>query len=650
MYAFGVDIFTTTERNTIEGVVALLFFFGPAAASFAYCVSFFFTSASLCNICIIMTGFLTGLGAPIATYMLRLIGSDNEFPWEKLLRTAKVVEWVGRLVPSFCLGKGLLYTIYIRTFEIRRQEEISVFDKEILLFELIALILQSLGYLLLAILLDKLHTKIELKLSWNYVKSFLTCKFGTTYQACSTEEDTTEDDDVLEEEERVISSKADSDAVVLRELRKVYDNGKVAVNDLSLGIPSGECFGLLGTNGTHVLFVSCFTWRHSLKHSLPYLYLTGAGKTTTLGILTGEFPPSGGDVLLAGRSLVRHPDHLRSEIGYCPQFDALYENLSGRDHVELYARIKGIAPEHVRRAADKKLSEVGFNNHDKDRLSQHYSGGMKRKLSIACATISNPLVVCLDEPSTGVDPVARREIWRVISALISKRNPKTNRKTCAILTTHSMNECESLCSRIGIMKSGKLLCLGSAQRLKSKYGRGYQLEFKVAAVATCDSDYCSVREQLLSQHKADAGIFDVEEGPLNEEDPSFDLLQTKQALSLLPGNMSLSNLVTADNPFSSGNFKEASSVHGVALSTLASFATLELRMKALHSFVVSSYGGAVLRERQDMKTRYEIDSQNVVLADIFEQIEANKSQLKLTEYGVSQTSLELVFNTLVADK
>ena len=162
-----------------------------------------------------------------------------------------------------------------------------------------------------------------------------------------------------------------------------------------------------------------------------------------MGILTGEFPPSSGDVLLAGRSSIRYPDHLRSEIGYCPQFDALFENLSGRDHVELYARIKGIHSSLVRQAADQKLSDVGFNDYDKDRLSQHYSGGMKRKLSIACATISNPLVVCLDEPSTGVDPVARRDIWRVISALLSKRNPKTNRKTCAILTTHSMNECES---------------------------------------------------------------------------------------------------------------------------------------------------------------------------------------------------------------
>ena len=248
MYVFGVDVFTTTERNTIEGVVSLLFFFGPAAASFAYCISFFFTSASLCNICIIMIGFLTGLGAPIATYMLRYIGSDPESPWEKLVHTAHAIEWVGRLIPSFCLGKGLLYTIYIRTFEVRRQETISVWDEDILLFETIALVLQSLGYLLLAIILDRLHPNLELKIFWNHMTSFLMCRFRTTYEACATD-DSPEDSDVIEEEERVMSSEATDDAVVVQQLRKVYDNGKVAVNDISLGIASGECFGLLGTNG-----------------------------------------------------------------------------------------------------------------------------------------------------------------------------------------------------------------------------------------------------------------------------------------------------------------------------------------------------------------------------------------------------------------
>jgi len=367
-----------------------------------------------------------------------------------------------------------------------------------------------------------------------------------------------------------------------------------------------------------------------------------------MGMLTGEFPPSSGNVLLAGESSPRRAKFFQSAIGYCPQFDALFENLSGREHVELYAHIKGVSAELVPQAADKKLSEVGFNDYDKDRLSQHYSGGMKRKLSIAIATVSSPLVVCLDEPSTGVDPVARREIWRVISTLLSKRNPKTNRKTCVILTTHSMNECESLCSRIGIMKGGKLICLGSAQRLKSKFGRGYQLEFKVNSVETCDDDYVRVRDELFQSTGRSIIGRDVEVGVLDEE-MTLGLEQARVALSSLTGT-SLTKTITADDPCTSGIYKDACSIHGVSLRTLASWATLELRMETLNTFVYSSYNGAILRERQDTRTRYEVDSSSTVLADIFAGIEANRSSLQLSEYGVTQTSLELVFNTLVADQ
>jgi len=248
LYVFDVDIFMTTERDTIYGVVSLLLFFGPAAASYAYCVSFFFTSASLCNLFIIITGFLTGLGAPIATYMLRLLGSNPEHPWDKLVHAAITIEWIARFTPAFCLGKGLLYTIYIRAFEMRKHQTISVWSKDILLLEIIALFLQGFGYLILAIILDRLQGNQDLNVFLNKFKSFLACRVRIRYQACPTD-DTPDDSDVIKEEERVLSGMASNDAVVLQQLRKVYDNEKVAVTDLSLGISSGEAFVLLGTNG-----------------------------------------------------------------------------------------------------------------------------------------------------------------------------------------------------------------------------------------------------------------------------------------------------------------------------------------------------------------------------------------------------------------
>jgi len=154
---------------------------------------------------------------------------------------------------------------------------------------------------------------------------------------------------------------------------------------------------------------------------------------------------------------------IRKRIGYCPQFDAHFTNMTGREHVELYASIKGISKELVPAVASKILHEVGLSEYDRNRLASIYSGGMKRKLSVACAIIGNPKIIFLDEPSTGMDPVARRDMWKVISNLVARVDSNGNPKTSIILTTHSMEECEALCPRIGIMSGGNLRCLGSAQ-------------------------------------------------------------------------------------------------------------------------------------------------------------------------------------------
>lgn len=112
-----------------------------------------------------------------------------------------------------------------------------------------------------------------------------------------------------------------------------------------------------------------------------------------MGMLTAEFPPSGGDATLAGFSVSNEPEKTRRRVGYCPQFDAHFQNMTGREHVELYASIKGVPREHVSEAAAQKLREVGLSESDCNRLSSGYSGGMKRKLSVACATIGNPQMV-----------------------------------------------------------------------------------------------------------------------------------------------------------------------------------------------------------------------------------------------------------------
>lgn len=159
-------------------------------------------------------------------------------------------------------------------------------------------------------------------------------------------------------------------------------------------------------------------------------------------MLTAEFPPTKGDATIAGFSVTHQPEAIRRRVGYCPQFDAHFDNLTGREHVELYASIKGVPKDMIWEAAAAKLAEVGLREVDADRLSAHYSGGMKRRLSLACALIGQPQIVFLDEASTGVDPVARREIWKVISDHVTgDKHMPASEKPSIILTTHSMEEC-----------------------------------------------------------------------------------------------------------------------------------------------------------------------------------------------------------------
>jgi ATP-binding cassette subfamily A (ABC1) protein 3 len=233
--------------------------------------------------------------------------------------------------------------------------------------------------------------------------------------------------------------------ILLSHLRKVFNKGKkTAVRDLSFRVEQGEVFGFLGING--------------------------AGKTTTLRMLTGDELPSSGQAWLAGYDIIKEQGQVRRLLGYCPQFDALLDLLTPREHLELYARIKGVPLPQLRGVVDSKLAEfdlLPFQN----KITKSLSGGNKRKLSVAIALIGDPPVIFLDEPSTGVDPVAKRFMWRVINTIA------TERKSCSlILTTHSMEEVEALCSRIGIMVGGRLRCMGSAQHLRNRHGGGFTLD------------------------------------------------------------------------------------------------------------------------------------------------------------------------------
>eukprot|EP00768_Dysnectes_brevis_P002419 gnl/Dysnectes_brevis/1832_a2102_2559.p1 GENE.gnl/Dysnectes_brevis/1832_a2102_2559~~gnl/Dysnectes_brevis/1832_a2102_2559.p1 ORF type:complete len:918 (-),score=351.25 gnl/Dysnectes_brevis/1832_a2102_2559:102-2798(-) len=282
-----------------------------------------------------------------------------------------------------------------------------------------------------------------------------------------------------EEHSRVVDSaiKVFDMGVIYRRYPWRSHSDKEAVRHLSLAIPNNTVFGLLGPNG--------------------------AGKTTTLSVLTGSLKPSSGYVSILGLSAVHQRSQVSHYLGYAPQHDVLWPDLTSREHIELFSDLRGInyandLAQHQADAAAAARAGLAILDDEEDdfgrtmdrakaadrmvraRLrdvslseaidvpSRSLSGGMRRRLTLAIALLGDPKVIFLDEPSTGLDPSNRRRVWDVIV------RAKPNR--VLILTTHSMEEADVLADRIGIIAHGALRCVGSSARLKRRYGMGYRLD------------------------------------------------------------------------------------------------------------------------------------------------------------------------------
>lgn len=250
----------------------------------------------------------------------------------------------------------------------------------------------------------------------------------------------------------------------------------------------------------------------------------------------------------------------------------------------------------------------------------------------------------------GMDPVARRDLWKVIGTMVQGgSDTPESMKTSVILTTHSMEECEALCPRIGIMAGGRLRCLGSAQHLKSRFGEGYQIEMKVKHPMDQDTDVINTTRLILGNSNALVGT-DLEAIDLHRlaEFSTLNIDQVRSMCTKITGDEFLSNMIHPDNAIGYPIFKAASSTAGVHVSDFVGFCVEEVRVKAAMTLVDTSFANAILRERQGRKLRYEIPTKGVSISSVFATIEKYKDEFKIDEYGVSQTSLEQVFNSFAA--
>ena len=241
-------------------------------------------------------------------------------------------------------------------------------------------------------------------------------------------------------------------AIKTNKLRKEYKD-VVAVEGLDLEIEEGELFALLGVNG--------------------------AGKTTTIKMLTGLTKPTSGDAYVYGHSVVGEPDAIKGMVDVSTQETAVARKLTVEENIDFCAKIAGLGKDEAEAAKKRVTAQFGLEKVAKMQ-ARKLSGGWQRKLSVALALVTEPRVLFLDEPTLGLDVIARRELWNVISSLKGEMT--------VILTTHYMEEAEALADRIGVMKDGGLLFVGAKEELFAATGAANVEDAFIALVTGGERD------------------------------------------------------------------------------------------------------------------------------------------------------------------
>uniref|UniRef100_A0AAR2IGP2 P-type phospholipid transporter n=1 Tax=Pygocentrus nattereri TaxID=42514 RepID=A0AAR2IGP2_PYGNA len=414
------------SSTNLPVLALLLLLYGWSITPLMYPASFLFKIPSTAYVVLTSVNILIGINGSVSTFVLELFGNNVSFFITNVLL----------IFPHFCLGRGLIDMVKnqamadaLERFGENRFRSPLAWD--MVGKNLFAMAVEGVVFFIITVFIQY---------RFFFKPTPLSAKLSPVGE---------EDEDVARERQRIVSGAGQGDILELRELTKVYKRKqKPAVDRLCVGIPPGECFGLLGVNG--------------------------AGKTSTFKMLTGDSVVTSGEAFLARKSILREIDQVHQNMGYCPQFDAINDLLTGREHLEFYAILRGVPEREVCEVAEWGIRKLGLVKYA-DKAAGSYSGGNMRKLSTAMALIGGPPVVFLDEPTTGMDPKARRALWNCIHSVIKEGRS-------IVLTSHSMEECEALCTRMAIMVNGRFRCLGSVQHLKNRFGDGYTIILRVAGL------------------------------------------------------------------------------------------------------------------------------------------------------------------------
>ncbi|KAE9465926.1 hypothetical protein C3L33_02162, partial [Rhododendron williamsianum] len=540
----GMDQFI--GKGSFLPTILMFLEYGLAVASSTYCLTFFFSEHTMAQNVVLLVHFFSGLILMVISFIMGMM--------ETTAHTNSVLKNIFRLSPGFCFADGLASLALLRQ-GLKDGSGDGVLDWNVSGAAICYLAAEGIVYYLITLGLELVPPNkvsvLAIEKFWKSIKT-LYPRTSSSYKEPLLESsskyvdlDLDDDVDVRAERSRVLSGSIDNAIIYLRNLRKVYPG-----------------------------------WNYH-----------------------GEERPSDGTAFIFGKDISSNPKAAHCHIGYCPQFDALLEFLTVREHLEMYARIKGV-PQY-------QLEDVSC-----DKPSFALSGGNKRKLSVAIAMIGDPPIVILDEPSTGMDPIAKRFMWEVISRLSTRRG-----KSAVILTTHSMNEAQALCTRIGIMVGGRLRCIGSPQHLKTRFGNHLELE---------DKDTC-----IFNYHSAGA----------SGEELSEQLVRDGYEQKYLDPYFLTS-------PFSPANCSVVLHHHDsrwYPIAIIFEWWLAKEKFSTIDAFIQSSFPGATFQGCNGLSVKYQLPyGEDLSLADVFGHLERNRDLMGIAEYSISQSTLETIFNHFAA--
>ena len=624
-FTCGVCILLIKIFHFYEKYLGLLYvLYGPAMISSTYILSFAFQNEAMAQNIIILLNFVIGALGSVVVTLLR--GMDNTY------EDIKIVEYILAIMPSFCFNFGydlLLNKLVI--YIIEYPEEWMFFDDSDVIKHF-TLLLPMLIYLSFEIVF---YTFILFIIERNYYHYII-----RQNKKLKTE---VKDPLVLEEIEKanqeviIISNEnlpQNKYSLRLKNINKEFkkacycckkDKKNIAIKNLNFCVEPGECFGLLGLNG--------------------------AGKTTTFKCITQEISPTNGEIYINGIDTYNNFEKISMLIGYCPQYEAIFNYLTVKENLEFYARIKGVKIQYLDQLVKAMITEMSLDEYS-DKIAGKLSGGNKRKLSVAISLLCNPQIILLDEPSTGMDPEARRFMWSIIH-----KTTKLGKKSSVTMTTHSMDEAETLCKRMGIMVNGEFVCLGKASQIKERYGYGYEIDIRIKPLSTEQQNEIIKRinkdDPTLASDKININ-FSIDSSIQNPIKYDKKAKINKENIKDILIKLNKSNYIDElkENRLGKKIMKDIEINGSIILITLLNWIFFVENAFKFIKNAINYFDEIYLAEFIENSFLFKMKKgpKTKSIGFFFGLFEQHKEECFVTEYSIQQTSLEQIFNMFAKEQ